>query len=123
MWIATFNYALLCLGFSQRKRRLALHQKLMAAGILLDVGLVLILQFQREAIQTAASLTLEPLQQVHVYTSLAATILYLPLLYWGVSMVRQPSCRPQLRHRHRQVGYAAFALRSLGFVFMFSLMS
>jgi hypothetical protein len=93
----------------------------MLFGILLDVALVLYLQITREAIQTAVSFTLSPLAQTHIFFSTGALLLYPAVLFYGIRLARDLQNQP-LRKRHKRIALTAFVLRTLGFLFMFSLL-
>jgi hypothetical protein len=119
MAVATVAYALLWTGLLLRKNR-RIHVPLMATGIFLDLLIVAILEFERNAIKTAISFTLSPLQQAHVLVSSVALVLYFPTIYFGL---RRFLNRGDLRERELHLGFAksAFVFRSLGFLLMFSL--
>lgn len=116
MWVAGISYLILCSGL--RLRRNPRHPYLMLTALSLDLALVLVLQVQRGALQTAFSMTRPLLDQIHIATSATATVLYFPVLYLGFSLWRG---RTDRRRWHRRVSLAAFAFRSVGFVFMFSM--
>ena len=119
MWIATTAWLLLVAGYLRRRDR-RLHVRLMVSGIVLDILLVLYLQVTRSAIQSALAFSLKILQQVHIGFSTVALLLYFPVLYLGVRLVRGEKT-PGLRERHMRVALAALAFRTLGFIFMFSM--
>ena len=119
---ATISYACLVYGFLVRKKHLPTHMLFMTLGIALDLILVLVLQVQRNAIDTAVHLRMTPLQMCHVFSSTLATVFYLPTLYCGFKM-RQPALRKSLRRKHLTVAVPALFFRTLGFLFMFSLLS
>jgi len=122
MFIASVSFLILSVGLSVRITHRALHWKLMSLGILADVSLVLILEFQRSAINTAASFSLEPLQQAHIACSLVAVLLYIPVVILGVYRLKGWSTGHQGRWWHLRLGLGAFVFRALGFVLMFSLL-
>jgi hypothetical protein len=100
----------------------------MSVGIISDLTLVLVLQAKREAIQTAISLVLTPLQETHVVFATLATLLYVPMLVTGPVLLRRagrakgdPS--PRLKRAHVALGTAAFAFRTISFILMFSMLS
>ena len=103
-----------------RRERTA-HVTLMSLGIAGDLGLVLLLEFQRDAINTAVSFSLSPLQQAHIGVSTIATVLYIPTLYFGILRSRG-ALDGRGRARHLTFGLLAFLFRTLGFIFMFSLL-
>lgn len=123
MGIATLGYWLLASGFILRKSDKKSHGILMTAGIVTDVSLVLVLEFQRSAINTAVSFTLGPLQQAHILSSTVATVLYFPLLYIGWALYRGKLKSPKVRRFHKRAGITAFIFRSIGFLLMFTLLA
>lgn len=119
MAIATVSYLGMVLGFAFRKQRKR-HVPLMHFAIITDLTLVLVLEFQRSAIKTAVGLTLDWMQQTHVTVSTLAAVCYIPMLWMGWAILRGKS-GPNTARRHKILGWVTFALRTLGFVFMFSM--
>lgn len=120
MLAATVSYFLMCSGLLMRSRR-QIHGALMSSAIAIDLAIVLTLEVQREAIKTAISFTLSPLQQMHIGASVVATLLYFPMIYLGVLKFLGKSS-PKKDFLHLRLGIATFFFRSLGFLFMFSLL-
>lgn len=120
MAIATLSYGLLLLGLWVRQSSTRWHVWLMSLGISGDLALVLTLEIQRDAINTAISFSLSPLQQAHIAVSSLATALYFPTLFYGI-MRLCGDATPKSRTRHLTFGVLAFLFRTLGFIFMFSL--
>lgn len=121
MLVATISYFLMLAGFYYRRIR-PMHMPLMLMAIILDLSLVLVLEFQRNAIKTAVSMSLSPLQQAHIGFSTLATICYFPLLFWGYRIWQNQSSENQLR-LHKKIGKFAFVFRTVGFLLMFSLLT
>jgi len=120
MGVATGSYILMLAGFILRKKR-EFHVPLMLAAIAVDLSVVAILEVERDAVKTAMSFSLGLVPQLHIAASATAVALYFPLLALGFLLLRgSPSAR--LRRAHRALGLSAFAFRSLGFAFMFSLL-
>ena len=119
LW-ASGTYYLMLGGLLFRCTR-GLHICLMSIAMLADLSLVLLLQFQRNAIETAVSFTLSPLQQAHVGASTIALLLYFPTLYYGIRRARSRDFSLEERQRHLRYGLTAFFFRTLGFLLMFSL--
>jgi len=88
----------------------------------MDLSLVLVLEFQRHAINTATSFSLGLFEQLHILFSTIATLLYFPLLFLGFKLLRQPAASQNTRFWHITLGFTAFVCRSLGFILMFSLL-
>jgi hypothetical protein len=118
---ATLGYALMVAGLLLRRQK-GPHVALMVAAITLDLGIVLALELQREAIKTALSFTMTALQQTHVFCSATAAGLYFPVLVLGWMRFTGRARRPASRAWHIRLGLTAFVLRTLGFVLMFSLL-
>ena len=121
MAIATTAYSAMVWGvFFRREKRL--HVALMHLAILLDISLVGLLELQRSAIATAVSFSLNPLQQGHIAASTLALVLYFPILGLGWALYRGRRPEPGFRALHIRIGYAAFALRTIGFILMFAML-
>lgn len=121
--LATLAFALLLAGFRLRARSPGRHAALMAAGMALDLGLVLALELTKDAVATAMGPELTGLQRVHVAASSAAVALYVPVFALGaVRLFRPSSANAALRGWHRRLGYAALAFRAVGFAFMFAML-
>lgn len=122
MLAATFAYLLMVGGLYYRKQRQA-HPKWMMAAIFLDLGIVLTLELQRHAIETALSFSLTPLQQAHIGFSSVATVLYFPVLFSGIACDR--GWFKEIKNKrqwHLKLGLTAFVFRTIGFLLMFSLL-
>jgi len=120
MGLATLAFSFLCIGLISRRHR-AQHVIFMNLAIALDLAIVLALEIQRNAVATAISFTLSPLQQAHIGTSSVATALYIPVLILGWMRYRG-STGAGLRTWHLRLGLVAFVFRALGFISMFALM-
>lgn len=119
MSLASLSYFLLLWGFLVRKTNRFQHIRLMNCAIIIDLGIVLTLQIQRQAIDTALNFELSWLEQAHIGFSSLATFLYLPILASGWRMYFRPNLK--LKKAHKILGISTFIFRSLGFLFMFSL--
>lgn len=121
MGIATGSYVLMVGGLFYKTDR-ERHSRFMLTAISLDLLLVVILQIQRQAIQTMLAFSLTGLQQAHVAVSFAATVLYIPVLYLGIRLWKHPELAVKLRKLHVYIAITAFLLRTSGFLLMFSLL-
>jgi hypothetical protein len=121
MGVATFSYCMMLGGLILRQQR-RIHVGLMIAAIITDLTLVLVLEFQRNAIATAMEFSLTPLQQAHILASGIATVLYFGVLYLGVQRLLGNGGKTA-RHWHLRIGLLAFAFRTIGFFLMFSLLA
>lgn len=95
---------------------------LMLSGILLDTTLVLYLEINRGAVETALQFELSLLQQLHIGASTIAFLLYPPIVLIGFYLLRQPASDTK-RSLHRRLGHLALFFRTLGLLFMFSMLS
>ncbi len=120
-WFATFAFVLLLTGFAVRSSKRDLHVGLMSAGMGLDLIIVLILEFGRDAVGTALGSSLGPWQQAHVIFSTLAVVFYIPVFILGLLRWRGSGSLSQ-RLWHIRLGYCALACRALGFAFMFSML-
>jgi hypothetical protein len=118
MAAATVAYGLLVLGLVFRFNR-RLHPVLMLAGMIIDISIVLILEVQRNAIDTALSFSLGPMQQAHIGCSTIALLLYFPTIAMGWKLWKRGP-QPGLRKWHIRVAVASFCFRTLGFLLMLS---
>jgi len=119
-WFATCAYLLLLTGFAVRRSRRDLHVGLMCAGMGIDLIVVLLLEFGRDAIGTAIGPTLSGAQHTHVIASTLAVLFYIPVFILGFLRWRGSKSLQQ-RAWHVRLGYCALACRTVGFVFMFSM--
>ena len=119
MWIASLAWLLLVSGYLLRRQR-RWHVPLVVSAISLDFGLVLFLQLTRDAAQTAMGMGMElsPLEYVHILASTGAILCYLPTIYFGRKLLRGEL---EYRSRHQRVAMLALFLRTVGFLFMFSM--
>lgn len=119
MAIATLSYITMVAGYWQRFNRIA-HVRLMTSAMLIDLALVLTLEVQRHAIETAVAMKFGVLQQAHIFSSSIATALYFPVFGMGFYLWNNRS--PKIRTWHLRCGKAAFFFRTLGFILMFTLL-
>ena len=118
--LASLAFGLLLLGYGMRKRRKP-HAALMSAGMLLDLLLVLTLEFTKGAIATAMDDELTSWQMAHVATSTAAVLLYFPVGALGLLRLLNKGSASE-RSWHVRLGTLALAFRTLGYFFMFSML-
>ena len=117
MYIAILAWLCLIIGYLNRRNR-SRHVPLMLTGMVSDIGLVLYLQFTREAIQKALRFDLAIFNQLHIACSTVSIILYFPIFYFGFRLLRGDL---SVRDIHRRLGTVALIFRTLGLAFMFSL--
>lgn len=121
-WFATLAFILLLAGFLWRKRNRRLHAGLMTSGMVIDLTLVLLLEFTKDAVATAFGNELTAWQYAHVITSTLAVLFYIPVFALGSIRLLRPNSDQEIRHWHMQLGYFALFFRTLGFLFMFSML-
>lgn len=121
-WFASFAFLLLVLGFAVRRSHRDLHVGLMCGGMGLDLIIVALLEFGRDAVATAAGPGLTPWQHAHVAASTLAVLFYFPVFALGMLRWRSPASSPAYRTWHLRLGYCALACRAVGFLFMFSML-
>lgn len=117
--LAALSFILMVFGLFFRRQK-SLHVPLMLASMALDLGLVLVLEFQRSAVATALFHGLKWAQYAHITASTFAVVLYFPILYLGIKRFKQTASRSQSQWHYR-LGVAAFFFRFLGFLFMSSM--
>lgn len=121
--LATVSFSLLLVGYFLRERGPGRHALLMIAGILIDLALVLTLEFTKNAVATAVGPELSGPQRVHVAASTLAVLVYIPVTILGSVRLFRPSLtNVNLRTWHRRLGYCALFLRAVGFLFMFTML-
>lgn len=118
--VAILAYLLLCLGLLNRRNR-ALHASLMSAGILLDLTIVLLLEFNRHVIGTAVHANFGVLERGHIIASSIAVVFYIPTVLLGLRRLFFNGSLA-VRRWHIRCGICAFIFRTLGFILMFSML-
>ncbi|MGZ6446811.1 MAG: hypothetical protein ACXWRA_02175 [Pseudobdellovibrionaceae bacterium] len=121
MCIGSIAYFCLLTGMLHRKN-IKIHVPLMNIGILLDISLVILLEVQRQAINTALSMKLNGLQQLHILVSTIAVLLYFSLSLSGWLKLKGEISSPRFTLSHRRIGPWAFFFRSMGYLLMFSML-
>jgi hypothetical protein len=116
---ATATYLILLVGILHRQQR-NLHAALMSIGIVFDFSLVLVLEWQRSAIETVAGGHLNSIQVLHVVCSLLAVIFYIPVAILGMCRFRG-TLGARGKALHLRLGIWAFSLRTTGYFLMFSM--
>ena len=122
MWIASLAYAFMVSGMLFRKSSRRIHVYLMSSAMALDLALVGTLEIKRNAVEKALEFSLGPWQQAHIMASLLALSLYGPVFALGLWRYLRPGSPAPARLWHIRLGIAAFVLRSLGFLLMFSML-
>lgn len=120
MLVATVAYALMVMGLFFRHQK-QIHYRLMSTSITLDLLIVIILEFSRHAVETAAAMTLPIMQQAHILASLIAVLLYFPIVTLGILRLNG-NTSPKVWSAHKTIGFTAFIFRTIGFLLMFSML-
>lgn len=115
-YVAAAAWLILTLGLLNRQVRKR-HIKLMLTGIALDVIVVLLLELNRSAIDTALTGTLDIFHKLHIGSSSVALLLYVPVLILGIKLSKGEE---QFRVWHKRVAVSAYVFRTIGFVMMFT---
>lgn len=116
--VATVGWTLLVIGWWFRKNRRR-HLSFVLPGMAVDLGLVLWLEFTRSVIELTVERHYQPLEQIHIGTSTAAVVLYIPTIWLG-SRLAWGTPGPGVRTWHKRCAVTALALRTVGFVFMWT---
>jgi hypothetical protein len=116
--IATVGWVLLVLGWWFRKDRRR-HLSFVIPGMAVDLGLVLFLEFSRNVIERTMRETYSTVEQIHIGTSTAAVVLYIPTIWLGILLIRGKG-GPDVRAWHKRCAVPALVLRTIGFGFMWA---
>lgn len=119
MTIATVAYLIMLAGVLRHSQK-EIHIPLMSFAVVIDLSLVLFLEFDRSAIASAIGGKLNFWQKGHILFSTLAVALYIPTMILGTKALTQKGRRLQ---NHKYLGKIAFVFRTLGFILMFSLLS
>lgn len=120
MLVATFSFLVITLGVLNRKKQRR-HVSCMLLGLGLDISLVLYLQITKDAVQIAAKMSLPVLEQIHILFSTLALLLYFPVIVLGLKLL-QNCGNMRTRSLHIKLAILAYISRTLGFLFMFSML-
>lgn len=117
--VSTLVVFLIFLGWKFRKRA-EIHIPLMASAFVLDLGLLLYIEFTRHAIETIrvdiVSAADEKLLYFHVLVSAIMLVLYFIQIGTGIRLARGHAVS---RAFHRNSGYAFILCRLLNYVTSF----
>lgn len=118
--VATLGWVLLAAGWWFRRDRRR-HLACVLPGMAADLGLVLWLEFSRNVIERTVDQEHHYglLERIHIGTSTAAVVLYIPTIVLGILLIRGRS-GPAVRTWHRRCAVPALVLRTVGFVFMWT---
>ena len=98
-------------------RRRSLHVKLVSAGMIWDVILILQIELSRSAILKASKAVSNPMAlNIHVTIAVATVVLYGFMVHSGRKML---AGKREVRNRHRILGYSTLLMRTLTFITSF----
>lgn len=120
MAISSLAYSFFIWGIYFRKKK-KIHAALMSTGMFMDIAMVLILELSRGAMDTVFGGTLDTFPILHVACSSLSLFAYIPVIFLGYGMYFGWISRRRLT-LHVYLGLLAFTLRTLGYIFMFSLL-
>jgi len=113
--ISTLVVALIIAGLWFRVRQRAIHLRLMLAAFVVDLLLLLYIEFTRHAVEKVAA-RFHPLIWFHAGVSLAVLLCYLAMIGLGWRMVEGEM---RLRKLHRALGVTFVVFRGLNYVTSF----
>jgi len=108
---------LLLVGALVQHRNRKIHVPLALSGMALDLALVLILEFSRGVIVMTVEQHWSWAQWTHIGASSLAVLMYFPVLWYGIKILRGGAGKGA-RAAHKHSAHLAFALRAIGFGFM-----
>lgn len=95
-----------------------MHVPMVLTAIIGDLSFVVFLQLTRDALARAFEFQLSLFNQMHIGFSAVAMLLYFPVVFFGIKLLRgENNCRLL----HRRLAVSAYVFRTLGFLFMFSM--
>jgi uncharacterized membrane protein YozB (DUF420 family) len=110
--ISTLVLAIVAVGFWLRRRRNAVHIRLMISAFLIDLFLVLYIEFSRNAVQKVVASS-RPLVWFHAAVSVVVLVCYVVMIQLGRNVLAGNSFA---RKRHKMVGIVFVVLRSLNYI-------
>ena len=111
--VSTLVCFLIGFGLVHRKNR-KVHVPLMVSAFVIDISLVLYIEFTRKAVETALT-PQHPLVVFHIVISVVVVLLYILQIGLGMNLLRFNRFRPM----HRLVGFAFIVFRFGNFVTSF----
>lgn len=113
--ISTLVLVLVSLGLWFRSRRRAMHLGCMIAAFVVDLVLLVYIEFTRHAVEKVVA-HVQPLIWFHAGVSLVVLVCYAAMVALGLQLVKG---RTELRHLHRSLGIAFIVFRSLNYITSF----
>lgn len=110
--VSTVVLLILLAGYLQRFNRKR-HIILMSSAFVIDLGLVLIIELQRHAVEKVVAQQVSSLTLFHAGISLVVLLLYVTMIYLGRGIVLG---KPYAREHHRMVSTVFIAFRLTNYV-------
>lgn len=117
---STLVIVLLFIGLMFRKNR-ELHPPIMSLAFLIDLGLVLVIEFNRKAVETVASSVVNQPDYFlifHALVSLLVLVLYIMMIFSGLKILKG---NDEQIARHRSFAYLFIVLRLTNYITSFFL--
>ncbi len=112
--LSTTVVLLIIAGLVTRKQTRA-HISLMLSAFVLDIGLLLAIEFQRNAINTALNTTLKPILFFHICVSVLMIIFYVIMIRSGMATLKDRSHKA----RHKNLAKIFLLLKFLNYTTSF----
>jgi uncharacterized membrane protein YozB (DUF420 family) len=110
--LSTVVLVIVAVAFWLRKRRNAIHIRLMISAFLIDLFLVLYIEITRQAVQKVVAST-RPLIWFHAGVSVAVLVCYVAMIQLGRGLL---AGHPNARKWHRMLGLTFVVMRGLNYV-------
>lgn len=108
--ISTLVLAIVAVGFWLRRRRNAIHIRLMISAFLIDLCLLVYIEYSRQAVQKVVAST-RPVVWLHA--SVVVLLCYVLMIHLGRGVL---AGNPTARKRHQMLGIVFVILRSLNYI-------
>jgi hypothetical protein len=110
--ISTLVLVIVAVGFWLRRRRNAIHIRLMISAFLIDLCLLVYIEYSRQAVQKVVAST-RPVVWFHATVSVVVLLCYVSMIHLGRGVL---AGNPTARKRHQRLGIVFVILRSLNYI-------
>jgi hypothetical protein len=110
--ISTLVLVIVAVGFWLRRRRNAIHIRLMISAFLIDLCLLVYIEYSRHAVQKVVAST-HPVVWFHATVSVVVLLCYVLMIHLGRGVL---AGNPTARKRHQMLGIVFVILRSLNYI-------
>jgi uncharacterized membrane protein YozB (DUF420 family) len=110
--ISTSVLVIIAVGFWLRRRRNPIHIRLMISAFLIDLCLLLYIEYSRHAVQKVVAST-RPLVWFHATVSVVVLLCYVLMIQLGRGVL---AGNAMARRRHQMLGIVFVVLRSLNYI-------